>query len=760
MFSKSEILKITAIIGLLVSLGSLSAGVSLEAGTISETEVTRSIISERWTGISGEVYRGNETLENHYIGDLSFNSSQGGSVLTTEVEGIKNGGYYLAFLPENLDINPDQLSSINESDLEENDLFSKDRYPSFYPNYTQYYDNPRHTFEKSASIQVDGENYQAFQANLSGNADTFLLKYDKGEENLPIIFSPIDGQNRGSTYQSCYVENCNFQTLLPKLGNSTYSYSTYIFSRGESVSACGEITADSTAILMNDLEGAENCLEFEGAEDVHLDFYNSKVENSTGCGLSVNSSEMSVTDLTVQNHNKGICVQDSNFSILGGSIYQSNQGIEAGNSEVALKDVNLAQNSLDTNFRTSNVTANNLTLGTTSINLEGKSIGINSVQSSLSRPPQAGEDQLSLDIQFEILERAGNPAVNSLGVKYPTNVSSEFEDMYLYKYEGSSSPYEITRLGPLARRTGVAWYNDTIESFSSFELYGVEAVQDDGEGEDSDSEDSSGGGGTGSGFSSGSTGGGITDYDPTTEIPEANLSISPSEYEALRGETISVGFEADNTGNVSLENLQVDLTNSTLASVPREFQSLNIGEVRQGRILVTVPEDKQPRNMTLQAGIQFRNLTLDTEEFDLNISETTQEKTLNIAEAPSFVSLRPNETRSIGFYIENPTNQDINGVEAEIRGGGECVSLGNQTFDFSSGDQKNIQPEFYTTDQERVCNSVVVFSHEEDILGYNPMRIEVEDEDEEDIEIPYYIIITVLWSSVLAYRVIKNGRRE
>lgn len=757
------------IVFLLALSGSAAAvleaeGVDLRAGEIKETNVSQNFISERWLGISGTVYRGDDYLEDNFLGEIGFSSDQSGEVLSASIEGVKGGGYYLGFMPERVNIQTERISSLEKGSLQKGGLFPESVYPSFYPNYSEYYDNPNKTFEYNQTLRLEGEYYNAGIANLSGDADVYVLEYEHNSStSYPLLISPIDGKRPGQSFDTCYVSGCNFQALLPVLGdNSSFSYQVYLFSRGQSVRGCGVVDTNSTSLLLGSGYLEQECLEITGTEDLYLDFYNTNMstdESQPGCAVNITDSKAQIEDLSVEGYKTGACLTDSNVSMRDTEIEDNSLGgVRAEQSNLNLTNVSFGQNVVDVLLRNSNLSAERVKLGDTMIDVEASSIALNERSSELPKPSQAGDDQLPLDLRFQANERAGQSRIDSFGIHYPENLTNEVSDMYVYKYDGDSSPYEVTKLGPLSRSAYVATLEEDITDFSTFELYGVESEQQSNE-----SESGGGGGQQGSGAAppaeSGGSFGGVTDFDPVTEIPELNLTLESSKFDALRGETVSIDFSLNNTGNVSLNDVEAAVTNSSFPAVPRRFDSVNVREVRQGRILLSVPEDAEPRNRTFEVAATYRNLTLDSELVKLNISELRQVKDVDLVESPSFVNFKPGKSRSVGFLLENPTNRDLKGIKAEIRGEGNCVTLPDRNFSLSSGERKNVQLQFQTSNTTEVCNSVVVFRHQGDILGYSPMRIVVErQEDQQELPIPLYLILLVIWTTVLGYRVINNRR--
>ena len=190
-----------------------AAAPTFYAGIVSETDVSRNIISDRWMGVSGTVERGTSPLTDYQVGSLKMNSNQTGEVLSAEIEGIKGGGYYLVFLPTNESMNPSNLENISGTDLEKDGIFSQNLFPGFYPEYSERFDSPDQTFTDFRNLTVDGKKFNASYADLSGSTDMHVLKYDNGTDEYPAFISPIS--NCSSLQSLCSTIETRWPSRTP-----------------------------------------------------------------------------------------------------------------------------------------------------------------------------------------------------------------------------------------------------------------------------------------------------------------------------------------------------------------------------------------------------------------------------------------------------------------------------------------------------------------------------------------------------------------
>jgi hypothetical protein len=762
MASAGRFSRLVVLTGLAVFLSFSALSATFYAGIVSETDVSQTIISGRWMGVSGEVDRGNDSLDTFRIGSLSFQENQTGEVLTAELEGVRGGGFYLSFAPEG-SLDASTISNVSSSDLESGGIFSEEEFPSFYPNYSQKFDNPSRTFDSWEELKLNGEVYNASLANLSGSADMYVLKYSDNSTEYPLFVSPIDGLERGSSFQDCYVSGCNFQALLPRLQGSDFSYSVYLFSKGRAVTGCDpSLRENETAIVLEGIESSGDCLDIE-AEGSYLDFYNSRLEgDSEQCGVALTGEDVVLKGPVLSGFSEAICVNSGSATIDGGDLGNNEIGISASGNFTAT-DLSIEESNIGLTLQQdAHGTLENVSLGGTRIYGEARSVSILSYSDTLPSP--VGADQLTpVGSRVRVESTSQDARFEDLGLGYDLNLSN-IEPNYIYKYDESGSSYNTTRLNvTLDPNNDFAYYDGVISEFSVFSLYGEE-VEGEDSGDGSEEESGQGGSGSGGGGSGGGAGGGGGGGAavPGLERPEPatlNLSLEQEFYNVKRGDTVSIGYSVNNTGEVTVGNVTARL-DSDWTSVPNTFDALQPDEVSQGTILLTVPEEAPEGNTSIDMEALYQGSALDSEELVMNVSDLLEESRLEVVESPPFLNLPPQTRQSIGVQVENPTNRPIEDLSVEFRGENECATVRDETYSIPANTARNIQVVLQTSESFDVCNDALVFRSGSEIMGFAPMRIEIQEDAGAPVSVPVYAAILIIWTGLLAWRLRNKGSRR
>ncbi len=794
MSSKISYLCLIALALFFVSLAAAQdSSVSLEAGDIESESVLGINPSERWVGVVGTVFRGNSSLPGFRIGDVGFSDGDPGEVVSLDIEGIQGGGYYLGFTPPELDLNVDSISGVTASDLSTGGIFSSAQYPSFYPseedvNYTQLFDNPNKTFETGETIRIDDSNFEAAYINLSGKKQ-YLVKYEmENGSETPLFVSPIDALTRnGSEYNSCYMGECDFEALLPRSGDSgsNFTYNAYLLSRGESVQNCqgDDVYSPNSSSLVLDSESAGCTFQIE--DDGYVDFYNNEfTEGGSGCGLTIRSSyDVIIRGLTLEDFDSGLCLENSNLTVIDTFFGENERAIRArDDTNLNAVDLELRSNTSRIELENSNISMDNISFQSNSVYGEASSVVIEAYSQILPKPAVAPDNVSALGSRVEIRSNSENPndsVVEELGLSYPEVPETTIDPTYIYKYdegEGNVSGYDIREFDVTDdREDRVAYVGQRIENFSVFSLYGNEIPTgndtegggdgdtETGEGESDDDADAGGGGGGSGGSGGGGTGqvgGAMTRFEPEPEAISMNLSMNRSLYQAKRGETVSVAFSLGNTEDLPVENVTVAAAGSSWQQVPRTFESISSGEVRYGTALIQIPQDTTVGNYTLNMQARYRNTVLDQDDFNMSISRVREEQdNVEVREAPSFLSINQGSTQEIGIELNNPTQRSIENVSVSLRGGEECISINETQVDIPPGEDR-VTLTVQTGNTTQPCNSVVVLRKDNDVLGFTPMNVRIVESAEELVSVPVYLLLLVIWTSLLVWRLYTRERER
>ena len=129
--------------------------------------------------------------------------------------------YYGAMIPDSFDLG--NVENVSVSDLMSGQMFNPADFSVFYPNYDQKNDNPYETFCcDTKSIMLGGINFTAFVVNLEQDVTYYLLKYDDGGDEQPLVLSEFEDS-------TCYNDlPCVSEFMLPPISGS---YNFYILNK-------------------------------------------------------------------------------------------------------------------------------------------------------------------------------------------------------------------------------------------------------------------------------------------------------------------------------------------------------------------------------------------------------------------------------------------------------------------------------------------------------------------------------------------------
>jgi hypothetical protein len=772
--------KLASIIFFAILLSVTSYAPTFYAGLVSEVDVSQSFISERWLGVSGTVEESEKPFESFKIGKLQIKSNQTGEVLSAKLTGIKGGGYYFMAAPNISEITPENLKEPDKNDLKANQLFSEKLYPAFYPDYSQRFDTPKQTFEKKENITLNSNKYESYLADIKGSADMYLLKYKKGSKELPVFISPIDGMSRGKTHENCYVKDCNYQFLLPKLKGETFSYSINLISKGKAVKGCGS-SKGPTSMIVN--PGSKDKCITVADDNTYIDFNNAVFEGSGNCAISLSAKNLTLKDFKVKEYKKAICSKKSKAKITSSQIKSADIGLEAlKESSLTLKDLNISESSSGIVLQdSSKAMIENATLGGTSVYGEASSVSVESYSKPLPKPSGYTEIE-PLNSKVEITSLENSSYFDNFGMSYPNVNKTGLLPNSTFKFEINGEDISSKALDVSLRKTGSsgrrAVVNKNITQFSIFSLYGVDvkgnrsSSGDENEGGGSETGGSTGseGGGSASGGSGG--GGGIATASQLAggsrsggsasglgpEDLEINMTMEKQFYDEKRGETVSVEFTVKNTGNTEARNLTV-AENSDWASIPKNFDNILPEERKSGIILTTVPEDASTGNQTHLLETKLGENVLDTANYKINVSAKLDNRRVNVIESPPFLTAERGSQKEVGIQVENPSPRPLRSVKATFRGD-NCAIAGNRTFEVPAKSTETIQVKLKTVNKSTECSEALVLKHENEIVGFTPMRIEIKEKAAGAIVMPVYFIILFIWTTLLAYRLKTRNKTD
>jgi hypothetical protein len=65
-----------------------------------------------------------------------------------------------------------------------------------------------------------------------------------------------------------------------------------------------------------------------------------------------------------------------------------------------------------------------------------------------------------------------------------------------------------------------------------------------------------------------------------------------------------------------------------------------------------------------------------------------------------------------------------------------------------------------TSESFDVCNDALVFRSGSEIMGFAPMRIEIQEDAGAPVSVPVYAAILIIWTGLLAWRLRNKGSRR
>lgn len=248
-FSLNQLKPLLLVLLILVLGGLGMAGViDTIAGVIQEVIIDSETVSERWTGVSGDV---NNELEFSDLGldpitTINVEENSGG-VLEVDFDAVDDEEFYIAMIAGKTDeIDIDNFQGTSYTEVENGGLFPESNFPMFYedPGYNEISDGPIETFEENEeTIELLDENYLAVESVLEDNIPMHVIKYDDGVFDRPVFLVNVE------EYSSCFDgRECQHQFLLPSVEDD---YGVYLLSEQNPVEVTTFVNEERTEEFQN-----------------------------------------------------------------------------------------------------------------------------------------------------------------------------------------------------------------------------------------------------------------------------------------------------------------------------------------------------------------------------------------------------------------------------------------------------------------------------------------------------------------------------
>ena len=549
-----------------------------------------------------------------------------------------------------------------------------------------------------------------------------------------------------------------------------------------SVSGCETINERDYYYLLNestfnsDSGQDESCLEVTDVNDTIVDFANNTIDGNGNSSMQNSSCAVSIRDTSgitlknprVQQFDRGICVTNSQETLITGtSSRENNLGIYMNNSSADIQGISLKNEKAEIDA-VENSTANmsEIDFETADITAIGNDVRLKNV----FNPPPDPNGSLNMSQWINITKNDNSSSIENLGFNYPPLSESDINPLYMYKFDllssvNGSREWTYENLSIVKRPNERILMNpEEINEFSVFGIYG-ERIEGNGTGNDpgegaGDNENGTGSqGGTqdpGSGQSTGGAGDGLQpEPEPEPTPIQLNLSLEDESIRVQQGGTGTVNFSVENIGEVDSPNVYVESeTRLGWQSGRQDFDGIPQGDSVEGGILLDVYEDEVTGNYSVPVEVKSQpGSTLDTAYLNVEVLPRREMYDISIVEGPTFLNLESRSSEQLGFLLENTGDYDLENVSLDVRNADDCIQDAEGSHDFIVSERKNVEYSVETVGQEGTCTGVFVFSSDDSSeLGFTPVRISIAEPSlVERLTTSVLPIILLVWTLFTAY---------
>ena len=557
-----------------------------------------------------------------------------------------------------------------------------------------------------------------------------------------------------------------------------------------SINESGYYLINSSAWNVND-----SCLSVENQSGVTVNFADQIIDGDNSingskdpirkpCAITIrDSQEVTIEGLKVQEFYYGICIENSDVTILRDDSVVNVHGIRSVNSTVFARDIFLDNE--DTNiqaFNNSRISLLNTQLSNATIKTDFKDMLLKPVFIKPPGPPIEGYEDIGQFVDAE--PTSVNDSWMQLSFYYDEELPNRvvMDNLSIFRYNGT---YEVTTTPVFNNVTntttnvtqadwvGGDWLeiftlispseqlimSPNMTQFSIFAPFGEPTNFTDPEPEpeptprpDPQSGDSPGAGGTP---------GPPVDSDviATPEAIRLELEL-PSQTTLQQGQAGEIQFNVTNIGDVSAPNLVIiprapagwDFTNNTVGTLG---PGLNVTDTFQ----LAPFERATPRDYEIIVEGRVSDgqggwTTAVAEVMTVTVIPRQDLRRIRVLEYPPIVTMQPNSQTDIAFLVENIGEFNINNIVVDPQTSADCL-IGVQGEDnVQRRQRKTITYTFLSSSELGRCNVNVRFLSDDELVGFAPMIIEIEPATffttDNTLKQILFLLILIAWSAYTA----------
>lgn len=736
-----------------ISVSGLGYEAELQSGEIKQDNISSQELSGKWIGISGNSTRFSQGVSDTKVGELTFDDSQAGEVVETDLKGLSGGGYYLALAPYSEEVKVSELSELDSGDLQKDGLFREDDFPVFYPDYENITDTPDKTFTGSESLMLENQHFNASEAVLSSGVELYLLKYSSNGSELPVFLAPIEGKEFGeSGYSACYDgEPCGFEFILPRIDAENNPYGINFWSSGQPIQSCSVVDYNGSTYVKDGAlsESQGSCINMT-AEDTAVDLLHQTVTGSGECGVRMQANDQDLRGGTISGFENGVCTNTSSSSSLDKIEMDVDTAITASDSSLEARDLNSLSGTL-VNSSNSTVNLGSVTVG--GIDVTGKYQDLDLMPSGISQQVDDETDLVPLNISMELESRGDSNAENP-GFYYPPVNDTGVEPTDILHIKESNGSYTVEEMNDIKIDLDgerMIFKEGTVDNFSYFAVFGEKVDKDETVVEEEVVEE-------------------VVEervVEETVSAPPPPPQPTPNPTPILldlmaenktvnitRGSVAEATFTLENYGDVETGDFFVGSNlPETWATVSEPVESLSPGESEQINVLLEASSDVEvgSYSYSFQA---FRNRsTFDVENVRVNVRPAEDDRNLDILSAPTYVRSEPGESHTIGLLAENSGPVSLDDVEIGFRNLEDCGDF-NTDSDYSveSDSKETLRFDYTASEEQETCTGVITLNSNGETLAFQPLNLDVAEPPSRSSPVVIPLIL-VLWTAITIYEV-------
>lgn len=750
MVSRLKISKLVLTV-LLLTLTVSGYQIDLDGGNIEQKDLASQQASQNWIGISGDVNRFGDGILDQKVGQLTFDSSQTGEVIDTDLKGLSGGGFYFAFAPYNQKVEVSNISSPEPGDLQKNGIFGEEDFPAFYPDYANITDTPDETFTQSETVMLENQHINLSKAVLSSGVTLYLGKFTRNGSELPVFIAPIDGlQYNGERYQSCHDGGkCSQEFILPTYVHEDNAYSINFLSSGKPISGCGEIDYNGSTYVEDGAlsSSTASCLNLT-SQDLMVDMLHQSVSGSGKCGVRMNDDRQYLRGAEISGFENGVCASDSSSSEIMKAEIDAETAVNTSDSDLEIWDLNSLGN-LMVSSRNASVNMDTFRVG--SVEVAGMYRNLDVAPASISQQVTGQTELKPLNLSIQASDQ-GNGSAENIGFYYPPVNDTGVEPtdiMHIKQVNGSFEVEQMENVKVDLSSERLIFSETEVSDFSYFAVFGEEVEEKEVVREEEVVEE-------------------VVEErvveetvvpppPPPAQSPEPimlDLNATEENVTVTKGGVAEIGFEVENYGDISSGQFFVGATLPEGWSIVSEpVDPISPGDSAEVQVLVETSEEIEVGRYThnFQA---FRNRsTFDIAPVDMVVQPSETDISLDILSGPSYLTPRTGEEHTIGILVRNSGPVDIENAELGFRNLEECGQFDSDSYQVEGGGQETFRFDYRAADQALTCTGALTVKEGNRTLAFHPMKIDVSGAPDRSSPVVLPLILFA-WTIITVYEVL------